>query len=90
MAQVRKLSLIHTVPALESVFCSIASERFPDWQLFLRTIEEGQVGEGVINRLAKHVDEAINGGSSHRRRLFDTRGGRRCAGRKSRDATLSY
>lgn len=72
MAQVRKLTFIHTVPALESLFSSLASERLPDWQLasisdeslLLQTIERGHVGEDVADRLAKHVDEAKHGGSS--------------------------
>jgi Asp/Glu/hydantoin racemase len=72
MAKARKLTFIHTVPALEPVFRSLASERLPDWQLssisdeslLLRTIERGHVGKDTADRLARHVEEAENSGSS--------------------------
>jgi aspartate/glutamate racemase len=67
----RRLTFIHTVPALEPVFAALASERLDGWQiaavadesLLTRTIERGYVDEEVLFDLNTHVQKASADGS---------------------------
>ncbi len=66
-----RLTFIHTVPALEPLFASLASERLEGWEitsvvdesLLTRTIERGHVDEDVLIDLKVHAQKASAGGS---------------------------
>lgn len=72
MSQPRKLTFIHTVETLKSVFAMLAAERLPGWQiasvvdesLLSSVIANGHVAEEVFDRLTSHVHKVEEDGSS--------------------------